>query len=122
MPVPAPLFNPDYKTARSVQMNIGIQRELKRGVVLSVDYIRNVGTHYLLGIDENHAGDIRYFNKTGAQCQGRMPGEVRQREHLIAQRWNQQQVHLGHDPRHLQRDLAAKAIGHRLPRTTPIIR
>ena len=37
----------------------------------SVDYIRNVQTHYLLGIDllgidENHAGDIRYFNKTGA--------------------------------------------------------
>jgi hypothetical protein len=64
--VPAPLFNPDYKSPRSVQMNIGVQRELKHGVVLSVDYIRNVGTHYLLGVDENHAGDLRYFNKTGA--------------------------------------------------------
>jgi hypothetical protein len=47
-------------------MNVGVQRELKPGVVLSVDYIRNVGTHYLLGIDENHAGDVRYFTKTGA--------------------------------------------------------
>jgi hypothetical protein len=64
--VPASMFNPDYKTPRSVQMNIGVQRELKPGVVLSIDYIRNVGTHYLLGIDENHAGDIRYFNQTGA--------------------------------------------------------
>jgi len=63
---PASLFNPDYKSPRSVQMNIGVQRELKPGVVLSVDYIRNVETHYLLGVDENHAGDIRYFNKTAA--------------------------------------------------------
>ena len=63
---PASMFNPDYKSPRSVQMNVGVQRELKHGVVLSVDYIRNVGTHYLLGIDENHAGDIRYFSKTGA--------------------------------------------------------
>jgi len=33
---------------------------------LSVDYIRNVQTHYLLSIDQNHAGDLRYFNKAGA--------------------------------------------------------
>ena len=63
---PASMFNPNYKSPRSVQMNIGVQRQLTRGAVLSVDYIRNVGTHYLIGIDENHAGDIRYFNKTGA--------------------------------------------------------
>lgn len=60
------MFNPDYKSPRSVQVNVGLQRELKPGVVLGVDYIRNVGTHYLLGIDENHAGDIRYLTKTGA--------------------------------------------------------
>jgi len=64
--VPASMFNPDYKSPRSVQMNIGVQRELKPGIVLSIDYIRNVGTHYLLAIDQNHAGDIRYFNKNGA--------------------------------------------------------
>src|ERR1700720_2503397 len=28
--------------------DIGVQRQLKSGVVLSVDYIRNVQTHYLL--------------------------------------------------------------------------
>jgi hypothetical protein len=61
------MFNPDYKSPRSVQMNIGIQHELRRGMVLSVDYARNVQTHYLLGVDQNHAGDIRYFNLAGAQ-------------------------------------------------------
>jgi len=61
------MFNPDYKSPRSVQMNIGIQREIRRGMVLSVDFVRNVQTHFLLGVDQNHAGDIRYFNKAGAQ-------------------------------------------------------
>ena len=42
------LFNPDYKSPRSVVMNIGIQRELRPGMVLSVDFIRNVQTHFLL--------------------------------------------------------------------------
>ena len=61
------MFNPDYKSPRSVQMNIGIQRELRRGMVFSADYVRNVQTHYLLGVDLNHAGDINYFNLAGAQ-------------------------------------------------------
>jgi hypothetical protein len=60
------MFNPNYKTPRSIQMNIGLQRQLKPGIVLSADYLRNVQTHYLLGIDENHAGDIHYFSKNGA--------------------------------------------------------
>jgi hypothetical protein len=49
-------------------MNIGIQREIRPGMVLSVDFIRNVQTHYLLGVDQNHAGDIRYFNLGGANA------------------------------------------------------
>jgi hypothetical protein len=61
------MFNPNYKSPRSIQMNIGIQREIRRGTVLSVDFIRNVQTHYLLGVDQNHAGDIRHFNLAGAQ-------------------------------------------------------
>jgi hypothetical protein len=48
-------------------MNFGVQRELHRGMVLSVDFVRNVQTHYLLGVDLNHAGDINYFNLAGAQ-------------------------------------------------------
>jgi len=58
------IFDPNFQTPRSLEMNIGIQRELRPGMVLSADYLRNVGTHYLLGIDENHTGDVRYFNKS----------------------------------------------------------
>jgi hypothetical protein len=60
------MFNPNYRSPRSVVMNIGIQRELRPGMVLSVDFIRNVQTHFLLGVDENHAGDINTFNVGGA--------------------------------------------------------
>ena len=62
------MFAPDYKTPRSTQINVGIQRELSPGVVLSVDYVRNVTTGLLLGVDQNHTGDVRYFNKN--ECDG----------------------------------------------------
>ena len=61
------LFNPHYRTPRSIQMNLGFQRELKPGIVLSADFIRNVGEHYLIGADMNHVGDARFLNKTAAQ-------------------------------------------------------
>ncbi len=62
------MFNPNYRSPRSIVMNIGIQRQLRPGMVLSVDYIRNVQTHFLLGVDQNHAGDISTFNVVGAQA------------------------------------------------------
>ena len=58
---------PKYRTPYSIQMNAGIQRELRPGMVLSVDYLRNVSLHYLIGVDANHSGDIKYFNKSAAQ-------------------------------------------------------
>jgi hypothetical protein len=60
------LFAPNYQTPRSVQMNIGIQREISKGVVFTADYIRNVETHTLQAIDPNHVGDSRFFNKSAA--------------------------------------------------------
>jgi hypothetical protein len=60
------MLNPNYQTPRSVQMNLGIQRQIRSGMILTVDFVRNVATHYLLGIDENHTGDTHYFSKTGA--------------------------------------------------------
>jgi len=60
------LYDPNYRTPRSVEMNIGIQREIRSGMVLSADFLRNVQTHYFLATDENHAGDVHYFNKTAA--------------------------------------------------------
>jgi len=61
-------FGPNFQTPRSFQMNVGIQREIHHGTVLSVDYLRNIETHSLLGIDVNHTGDARYFNMAGAQA------------------------------------------------------
>ena len=65
--VPLGLIDPNYKTPRSTQMNIGVAQEIRPGTVLTVDYVRNIGTHYLLSTDINHAGDVRYFDKTAAQ-------------------------------------------------------
>lgn len=59
-------FYPGYRSPRSIQMNLGFQREIHSGVVLSVDFIRNVGEHYLVGYDVNHLGDAKYLNKTAA--------------------------------------------------------
>jgi carboxypeptidase family protein len=64
----ANMYDPNFQTPRSVQMNIGIQREILPGMIFSADFVRNVQTHYFLGIDENHAGDTRYFNKPAAQA------------------------------------------------------
>jgi Carboxypeptidase regulatory-like domain len=67
--IPLGALAPNYRTPYSVQMNAGIQRELRPGMVLSVDYLRNVGLHYLIGIDANHSGDVnpKYFNLAAAQ-------------------------------------------------------
>jgi hypothetical protein len=60
-------FDPDYRTPRSVEMNIGVQREIRPGTIFSADFVRNVQTHYFLAIDENHTGDVRYFDKLAAR-------------------------------------------------------
>ena len=61
------LFAPHYVAPRSVQMNIGVQREIRHGMVFTADYLRNVSTHNLLSIDTNHVGDSRFFNLANAQ-------------------------------------------------------
>jgi Carboxypeptidase regulatory-like domain len=67
--IPLGALAPNYRTPYSVQMNAGIQREIMPGMVLSVDYVRNVNLHYLIGIDANHSGDVnpKYFNLGAAQ-------------------------------------------------------
>jgi hypothetical protein len=60
------LFAPNYRSPRSLQMNVGFQREIRHGMMISADYVRNVETHGLLGIDVNHAGSTKYFNRNGA--------------------------------------------------------
>ncbi len=60
------LFAPNYRSPRSLQMNVGFQREIRHGMMISADYVRNVETHGLLGVDINHAGSTKYFYRTGA--------------------------------------------------------
>ncbi|MFZ0634988.1 MAG: carboxypeptidase regulatory-like domain-containing protein [Candidatus Acidiferrales bacterium] len=66
--IPTGFYAPNYKTPRSIQMNAGMQREIAHGMVLSVDYLRNVSMHYLLSVDVNHSGDVNYFNPAAAQA------------------------------------------------------
>ncbi len=63
----ANMFAPNYRSPRSVQMNFGFQHEIRHGMIVSADFVRNVETHALLGIDINHTGAARTFNLTGAQ-------------------------------------------------------
>lgn len=66
--VNGPVLDPNYRTPRSWQMNLGVQHEITSGTVVSADFVRNVGLRFLLGLDANHVGDIRYFNKAAAQA------------------------------------------------------
>jgi hypothetical protein len=47
-------------------MNIGLQKQLWAETLFTVDYVRNVGTHYLIGYDTNHVGDSTHLNTNAA--------------------------------------------------------
>lgn len=64
--VSANMYDPNFHTPRSVEMNIGVEHEIRPGLVISADFVRNVQTHYFLGIDENRTGDVHYFSKAAA--------------------------------------------------------
>ncbi len=49
-------------------MNVGIQRELRHGLVFTADYLRNVETRTLVGVDVNGEGNIGNFSLAGAQA------------------------------------------------------
>jgi hypothetical protein len=58
-------YYPNFRTARSYQMNIGVQRQIGKGV-LTVDYLRNISVHFQIGTDVNHVGDSRYIEMNAA--------------------------------------------------------
>jgi hypothetical protein len=60
------LLNPNYRTPRSVQMNVGIEHQFAHNTVFSLDYVRNISTHTLLALDTNHVGDANYLNTNAA--------------------------------------------------------
>ncbi len=65
--LPTALFAPNYVTPRAVQMNFGMQHEIRHGMVFSADFLRNVETRAPLGVDINHEGSIANFSLTNAQ-------------------------------------------------------
>jgi len=60
------LLAPNYQTPRTVQMDIGLQHELKPGLIFSLDYLRYVTTRTLLGLDVNSGGAAATFNQANA--------------------------------------------------------
>ena len=60
------LISPDYRTPYSLQFNVGVERQIRPGTVLSVDYIRNTAKHLLLYYDTNHVGAARTLNTAAA--------------------------------------------------------
>lgn len=61
------LIDPRYKTPYGAQMNIGVQREIRPGLVLSVDYTRNRGVHFNQIRDRNRIGAADTLNVPLAQ-------------------------------------------------------
>jgi hypothetical protein len=55
------LLAPTYKTPRVVHMSLGLQRAVGEHSSFSIDYVRQIGTQFPLGIDTNHVGDSRYL-------------------------------------------------------------
>ena len=62
------LFAPNYQTPRTVHMNFGIQHEFRPGLLFSLDFLRDVSTRTLLGVDVNEGGAASTFNLANANA------------------------------------------------------
>jgi Carboxypeptidase regulatory-like domain len=75
-------FPGDYRIPYSMQFNIGVQHEIAKNHVISIDYIRNrgVGLPYML-VDNEFRRDARFFDEAAARASigarvGVAPGSV----------------------------------------------
>ncbi|HEV2664756.1 MAG TPA: TonB-dependent receptor, partial [Blastocatellia bacterium] len=57
-----------YKRPYGIMFNIGVQREIKPGLVLSVDYLRNRGVHFGQLINLNRNGAANTLNVAAARA------------------------------------------------------
>ncbi len=55
------MLAPGFKTPRVVHMSAGIQHQIGERSMFSIDYVREVGTQFPLGIDTNRAGSASYL-------------------------------------------------------------
>ena len=56
----------NYRTPRVVHMSAGIEHQLGERSTFSIDYVRQIGTQYPLGVDTNHVGDARHLDSNAA--------------------------------------------------------
>ncbi len=61
------ILDPHYKSPYGAQINIGVQRQLKPGLVLSVDYVMNRGVHFNQVVERNRIGAADSLNVGVAQ-------------------------------------------------------
>jgi hypothetical protein len=61
------IYGGPYVAPYSIQFDGGIQRQLARGTVLTVDYVHNATLKVPLVIDVNHVGAARFLNKAAAE-------------------------------------------------------
>ena len=57
-----------YVNPYSIEINGGVQRELAKGIILSIDYVHNATLKTPLSIDVNHVGAARTLNVAAAQA------------------------------------------------------
>jgi hypothetical protein len=55
------LLAPGFRTPRVIHMSFGLQHQIGERGVFSIDYVREVGTQFPLGIDTNRAGSAAYL-------------------------------------------------------------
>ena len=55
------MLAPGFKTPRMVHLSAGIQKQIGERGMFSIDYLREMGTQFPLGIDTNHVGDAGFL-------------------------------------------------------------
>ena len=71
------MLAPNFKTPRVVHINLGIQHQFGERSVLSIDYVRQIGTQFPLGIDTNHVGDFTHLDSAAGAGRDQRDGNAR---------------------------------------------
>jgi Carboxypeptidase regulatory-like domain len=62
------IIDPHYTSPYGAQINFGVQREIRPGLVLNVDYVMNRGVHFGMLKDRNRVGAANTFNLAAGQA------------------------------------------------------
>ncbi len=60
------IINPHYTSPYGAQINIGVQQEIKPGLVVNVDYLMNRGVHFGMLVDHNRIGAANTLDPAAA--------------------------------------------------------